>query len=76
MATTSLRRVALALFGLTTLVTAQASIPLVCHDNGIQIIALPGANVANGTYGLTQTFINNVMGKIPNSDTVSLNYNR
>lgn len=64
------------LMSLASFISAQAQIPLVCHDEGVQIIALPGTNVANGTYGLTQSFVNNVLGKIPNSDTMSLNYNR
>jgi len=75
MAPTMLHAV-LALLGFTSLVIAQDSIPLVCHDQGIQIIALPGTNVTNGTYGLTQSFVNNVLGRIPNSDTISLNYQR
>jgi hypothetical protein len=68
--------VLLALCGLASFAFAQDSIPLVCHDSGVQIIALPGTNVPNATYGLTQSFVNNVLGRIPGSDTMSLNYNR
>lgn len=71
-----LRIVVGVLLGLASPLYAQDQIPLVCHDEGIQIRTLPGTNVANATYGLTQSFVNNVLGKIPNSDTMSLNYNR
>jgi len=43
MASISLKIVIFALFiTLTSLVAAQAQIPLVCYDEGIMIIALPG----------------------------------
>jgi len=43
MASISLKSVIFALFiTLTSLVAAQAQIPLVCYDEGIMIIALPG----------------------------------
>lgn len=62
----------------TSLVTAQDTpIPLVCQE-GVQIIAVVGANVPNGTdsYGLTQTFVQDVMHGIPQSANFSMNYNR
>jgi len=72
----SLRFIIAIFFSLTSLILAQDQIPLTCHDQGIQIIALPGTNVANGIYGLTQSFVNNVLNRIGNSDTFSMNYNR
>jgi len=77
MAAMSFRRVIIPLIlSLSSLGLAQDQIPLVCHDQGIQIIALPGTNVTNGTYGLTQSFVNNVLGRIGSSGTFSMNYNR
>lgn len=75
-------RSALALFSIilpSVVVLAQdTQIPLVCHDDGVQIIAAVGQNVANGSnsYGLTVTFIQDVMGDIPDSSNFSINYNR
>lgn len=75
-----LLRSALALFFLiTSLVIAQdTSIPLTCHDDGVQIIAVVGENVANGSnsFGLTATFVEAVMSDIPGSSNFSVNYNR
>jgi len=59
-------------------VTAQDNpIPLVCQE-GVQIIAMVGTNVANGSqsYGLTVTFVQHVMAAIPNSANISINYDR
>ena len=68
----------LAFFLILTFAIAQdTQIPLVCRD-GVQIIAVVGANVPNGTqsYGLTLTFVQNVMAAIPNSANFSVNYDR
>ena len=72
----SLYRAFVAILILTSFVSAQDSIPLVCHDNGVQVIALAGTNVPNGTYGLGASFANNIVGRIQGSDDISLNYNR
>lgn len=63
------------LVAFTSTVAAQDQIPLVCHS-GIQVIALPGANVTNGTYGLSATFVNSILGSVANSSSISLNYLR
>lgn len=51
---------------------------LLCLPNKPQIIGLPGTNVSNGTqsYGLTWTFIQDIMAAIPDSSNIALNYNR
>lgn len=80
-------------FTLTSLVSAQDTvttsddtiIPLVCHDDGVQIIALVGTNVTNSTgpsfnqdvsYGLTVTYVQKLMAALPNSANISVNYQR
>lgn len=64
------------LLNLSSFIAAQnTEIPLVCQS-GTLVIAVAGGNVTNGTYGLSVTFVDDVMAKIPGSANFSVNYNR